>query len=846
MENIKGLDSPAKLEEALHELQVHQIELEFQNEELQHIQEALNATKNRYQELFKNAPVGYCSLNEKGQILEANLTTLALLDQTEESLVNTAITNYIFSEDQDTYYFCRQKVIAQLDSTQTCDLRLLKKDQSIFWAKLTLATSFNNASQTVFRLVIQDISEQKKSEEQLKLAASFFSAAGEGIMITDAQNNILKVNPSFTTITGYQAEEVIGQNPKILSSSENCQSFYEQLWNRLEKEGSWKGEIINRRKNGELIEVIMHITTIVNHVNEVQRYIALYSDNSLVKQRELQLKNLAHFDPLTGLPNRTLLADRINQAMILTQRTFNPMVLAFLDLDGFKEINDNYGHDQGDLLLVTLSKTMQKVLREGDTLARIGGDEFVILMPNLKHINDAVPLIKRLLETVALPIQIKKVKINVTASIGLTQFPQEITVDADQLMRQADQAMYQAKIAGKNRFEFFNLQLNDNLKAHYEYLDQISNGLNMGEFELYYQPKVEMRTGNLIGAEALIRWQHPDKGLLSPLTFLPQIEEHPLSITLGEWVIHQALKQLETWKTKNIAIAISVNISAHHLMQSNFAERLAEILAEHPSVNPADLQIEILETSQIEDLKHTTNMINLCNKLGVSFALDDFGTGYSSLTYLKKLPIHQIKIDQSFVKEMLYNINDLSILEAIISLAEAFQHEVLAEGVETIEQGNILLQLGCELAQGYAISKPLPASDFPNWLSNWQPPQEWINSELQTHDEVSLLFAKVEYQAWASSITAFLKGDYPYVPKLNQDECRFGKLINSIEHKQHQLQYPQNQAQWVDIKALHQKSHILAAELVSLNEQNNTLLLAQKLVAFKKLSKELLAKIAQL
>ena len=459
----------------------------------------------------------------------------------------------------------------------------------------------------------------------------------------------------------------------------------------------------------------------------------------ILKTHQAQLEHLAHFDALTHLPNRVLLADRLRHGMRQAQRRGRKLVVIFLDLDGFKTVNDNHGHEAGDQLLIALAARMMQSLREGDTLARIGGDEFVAVLGDLDDAAACIPILKRLLAAASQPLMVDAALVQMSASLGVTCYPQDHEVEADQLLRQADQAMYQAKLAGKDRYGFFDATQDNDIRNHHESIERMRQGLVANEFVLFYQPKVNMRTGAVIGAEALIRWQHPTNGLLPPGLFLPAIENHPLAIELGEWVIHTALGQMKLWQDQGLNLAVSVNVGARQLQQHNFVLRLQSILACHPDVKPSCLEIEILETSALEDLVRVSHVIEDCRKLGVLFAMDDFGTGYSSLTYLRHLRVNFLKIDQSFIRGMLDDTDDLTILEGVIGLARSFRREVIAEGVETVDQGTRLLQLGCELAQGYGIARPMPAREMPHWVTSWQPDPAWRRPLVADPAEVPLL-----------------------------------------------------------------------------------------------------------
>jgi diguanylate cyclase (GGDEF)-like protein/PAS domain S-box-containing protein len=569
-----------------------------------------------------------------------------------------------------------------------------------------------------------DITERKDAQKKLQLAAGVFTHALEGIMITTPQAVILDVNDAFTRITGYTRDEVLGQSPRMLSSGRHDADYYAAMWRSLNQDGYWYGEVWNRRKNGEVFAEMQAISAMRDAQGKVSQYISLFSDITERKAHESQLEHIAHFDALTNLPNRVLLADRLQQAMTQAQRRQQKLAVVYLDLDGFKAINDHHGHQTGDQVLITLAQRMKEALREGDTLARIGGDEFVAVLIDLQETQSSVPLLGRLLSAAAEPVQAGE-SVQVSASLGVTFYPQAHDIDADQLLRQADQAMYQAKLAGKNRYHFFDAAQDSSMRVHHESLERIRLALDRGEFVLHYQPKVNMHSGKVIGAEALIRWQHPEKGLLAPAAFLPVIEDHPLAVDVGEWVIDTALTQIELWGAAGLDLPVSVNIGARQLQQENFVQRLQALLARHPQVNAGSLELEVLETSALADIAQVSQVIEACATIGVKFALDDFGTGYSSLTYLKLLRVALLKIDQSFVRDMLDDPDDLAILQGVIGLALAFRREVIAEGVETVAHGTALLQLGCELAQGYGIARPMPPEQLPGWTAAWEPDAAW-------------------------------------------------------------------------------------------------------------------------
>ena len=564
----------------------------------------------------------------------------------------------------------------------------------------------------------QECADGQRKHDTLQVAASVFTHAREGISITDPSGTIIDVNEAFTRITGYAREEIIGRNPRILQSGRQTPEFYAAMWKAISTRGYWTGEIWNRRKNGSLFLEVITISAVRNAQGALQHYVAVFTDVTSERATERQLESIAHFDVLTELPNRVLLFDRLRQFMAHCQRRSSSLAVAFLDLDGFKAINDQYGHALGDQLLIALSRRMGEALREGDTLARIGGDEFVAVLVDLERSDDYQPIVERLLSAAATPVALGRHTLQGSASIGVTLFPHDFA-DAEQLLRHADHAMYQAKQAGKNRIAVFDVAHDAAQASQRQNLADIRAAHEQNQFVLYYQPKVNLQTGEVVGAEALIRWQHPQRGLVPPGEFLPIIENHVLSTLVDEWVIATALRQMSQWHGAGLKMKVSVNVRARQLLDAGFAQRLETLLAGQPDVPPDCLELEILESSALEDMAQVSELMRRCQALGVRFALDDFGTGFSSLTYMRRLPAEVIKIDQSFVRDLLSDADDLAIVQGVIGLAKAFRREVIAEGVETLEHGQVLLALGCELAQGYGIARPMPAGSLPAWTQSW-------------------------------------------------------------------------------------------------------------------------------
>lgn len=704
----------------LHELQVHQIELEIQNEVLREANNAEIIALHRYTELFDFAPISYFSLDCTSKIMRVNLQGANLLGVERLFLTERRFLTFVTQEHRVTFSDFLANVF-EMNSKQHCEISV-QVGKQILWLSIDANVGVNDTDCLVAAI---NITERKQVEEKLKRAASVFTSAHESIIVTDITGNIVEVNEAFSRMTGYSFEEVLGKNPRMLQSGRHSPEFYTEMWEAIMTKGFWRGEIWNCSKNGDLYPEMMTISAINNISGVTQHFVSLGTDISEVKTYQGQLEHIAHYDILTNLPNRILLADRLSQAMFQCQRHNRSLAVVFMDLDGFKAINDNYGHNVGDELLIAVSQRMKEALREGDTLARIGGDEFIAVLVDLEKVKDTEPVLERLLKAAADPVIVNDVVIKVSASIGLTIYPQD-GADAEQLMRHADQAMYIAKQAGKNRFHMFDTAQHSAVKLHRKSISDIRSAFDRREFVLYFQPKVNMHTGKVIGVEALIRWQHLVHGLVLPSEFLPIIEGHSVSLKLGSWVITSALSQICQWQNMGINLPISVNISVYQLQQDDFITCLQASLSDHPEVPPHFLEFEILETSALHDISKVSATMNACNKLGVRFALDDFGTGYSSLSHLRSLHAHLIKIDQTFVYDMLHDTDDLAIVEGVIGLAKAFRRDVIAEGVETVAHGNALLKLGCELVQGNGIARPMPGEDIPHWLSSWNSDDYWL------------------------------------------------------------------------------------------------------------------------
>lgn len=563
--------------------------------------------------------------------------------------------------------------------------------------------------------------------ERMRLSASVFEHGHDGILVTDADGRIIEVNPAFSRITGYPRDAALGKSPADVGFVAHDPDFFTRLWQTPAGTGEWRGETWNRRRNGELYAACLDLFVVRAEGEEVGNFVGVFSDITLVKEHQQHLEQMAYHDPLTQLPNRALLVDRMQQAIARAHRSGELLAVCYFDLDGFKPVNDHFGHEAGDQLLIKLARRVRDCLRESDTIARLGGDEFVVLLCGLQIEGEVQQTLERLLAAINVPFVLADGPVRLSASLGYTIYPQDNS-EADLLLRHADHAMYQAKVNGGGRYHLFDAEHDRQTRGKRLERQRIEAALPGHEFCLYYQPLVDMRQGVVVGLEALIRWQHPQMGLRAPSEFLPLIEDSLFAVTLGEWVIEEALRQLKAWMATGLQPKVSINISARHMMQADFAARLAAMLKQYPEVPPRLLELEITETAAIEDVAGVALVINSCKLLGVGFALDDFGVGYSSLTYLRRLPVEVVKIDQSFVRDMLHDSDDLAVVSGVISLSRDFQRQVVAEGVETAEHGLRLLQLGCDLAQGYGIARPMPAAAIPGWLAAYQPDPRWITT----------------------------------------------------------------------------------------------------------------------
>lgn len=552
--------------------------------------------------------------------------------------------------------------------------------------------------------------QQRVAAIKLEQAATVFEYSKEGIMVTDASNKIISVNRSFVEITGYAADEVVGQNPKILSSGLQPPEFYERMWVQIAETGSWQGEVWDRRKSGEVYPEALTVIQVKNGDGVVINHLAIFSDISERKIAQERIQQLAHYDVLTGLPNRVLFSDRLEQAIIAAQRNHSKIALLFLDIDRFKQINDTLGHGVGDRLLQTVGQRLLSCVREQDTVSRQGGDEFILVLSDAGCAGAEV-VAQKVLQSILQPYSIEEHDLRITASIGIAVYPDHAK-DSESLIRYADVAMYQAKENGRNCYSTFHPAMNESSYERLKLETALRGALERDELRVYYQAQVDLQDGRIVGCEALVRWLHPELGMIYPDRFIPLAEETGLIISINHWVLEQAIKQCRAWRDAGFnALTMSVNLSALQFRQHNLLLQVKDLLDKY-ELPPRFLDLELTEGILMQGVERTLVTLHELSAMGVILSLDDFGTGYSSLSYLKRFPIQQLKIDQSFVRDVINDASDATMVRTIILMAHSLKLDVIAEGVETQEQAAFLMQCGCERAQGYHFRRPVTAEEF--------------------------------------------------------------------------------------------------------------------------------------
>ena len=669
--------------------------------------------------IMRNARDGIHILDVDGNIIEASDSFCTMLGYTRDEIIGMNVVQWdaLFDRDE-----LKTKLREQFKHQHAVifETRHRCKDSQIIDVEISGLVLELEGHQVLFNSS-RDIGERKWADQQLRIAAIAFDSQ-EGIVVTDANMNILRVNSSFTKIAGYEEHEVVGCSPNILRSGRHETSFYDAMWKSINDTGAWQGEIWNRRKNGEIFLEYLTITEVKDQYDQLANYVATFVDVTLRKESVDKIQRLAFYDSLTELPNRALLQERLKLALAASHRSENWGALMFIDMDNFKTLNDTLGHDMGDLLLQQVAERLLSCVRDGDTVARLGGDEFVVMLENL---SGQCSVAATFAETIGHKIQVKlneNYQLSIheyrsTPSIGVTLFNGHVQT-TDELLKQADIAMYQAKTSGRNALRFFDPKMQTDINARVTLEKELRLAITENQFMLHYQAQLN-DDEQIIGAEVLIRWQHPLRGFISPAEFIPLAEETGLILIIGLWVLETACKQLKIWQasvhTEHLQLA--VNVSSKQFYQTNFVEQVTQVLAEQ-QINPERLKLELTESLVLDDIEGTIVKMHALRAMGIHFSMDDFGTGYSSLSSLKKLPLNQLKIDQSFVRDITSDEDDAVIVQTIIAMANKLGMEVIAEGVETQAQRLFLKNNDCLLFQGYLFSKPIPVDQFERLLKS--------------------------------------------------------------------------------------------------------------------------------
>ena len=670
----------------------------------------LKESEKRLNEAQRIAQVGSWELDITTGKLTWSDETFCLfeIDKTAFGASYEAFLNVIHPEDRDRV---NQAYTNSLETRVPYEIahRLRMPDGRIKWVNERCETFYDEQGKAIRSSgTVQDVTERKMAEESLRLYANVFEHSAEAILITDSDQHILAVNPTFTRLTGYTIDEIRGENPHILSSGLTSPETYRAMWTAVGEAGYWQGEIVDRRKDNTLYPKWMSISVVRDIEGHITHYVASFTDITERKVAEARISQLAYHDALTGLINRFSLQSQLEQALHMAHREQRALAVIFLDLDRFKIINDTLGHAVGDDLLKEVSNRLRDSVRGSDIVARLGGDEFVVVLTEVEDATAAARLADKILHTLAQNYRIGKNELHSTASIGLAFYPDD-GEDVETLMKNADTAMYHAKSVGRNNVQFFTTEMNQAAMKRLMLEQDLRVAVEAKQFELHYQPQLNSRDGRAVGVEALVRWRHPHNGLIFPAEFIPMAEETGLILQLGEWVLDEACRQLRAWRDHGVKdVTIAVNLSAHQLHSPVLLEQVAQAL-EKNGLTGSDLELEVTESVAMHDPAASISKLKALRDLGVRLSIDDFGTGYSSLSYLKLLPIHTLKLDQSFVRDIETDSNDVAICTATIALAHNLGLAVIAEGVETEAQRLLLTSHHCDFMQGYLFSRPLPA-----------------------------------------------------------------------------------------------------------------------------------------
>ena len=733
--------------------------------------------------VYNSADIGICVTDENRRFVRVNDAYCETYGYTREELIGQPFTRVLPEGIRETAARMHDEFLAGGDESAG-EWQVLRKDGSVRDIIVTAGRVATPDDRRFKVTTVTDITERKATESTLQRTEnelrSLIENLPDGILLENDARQVRLANQALMDLFA-------APDPPHTLIGSDCRDTAEVVKTQFKDPQGFSAGIEARIGRGipalaERLETTdgrilqRDYVPIPHDGDERAGHLWRYQDITEQIRAAEKIQRMTHFDTLTGLPNRFLLNDRLEQAILRLDRSSSLIAVAYIDLDGFKQINDTHGQTRGDWALNGIARRMRSSLREADVLARMGGDEFVVVLEGLPDRAAGEAVIEHLHATIGRETGWAPRKLPISASIGLTFYPQRETLQAEQLVRQADQAMYAAKRAGTSRRCIFDPEHDHAIRGHYAKIESIRQALAVGEFSLYYQPKVDLRSGTVIGAEALIRWQHPQRGLLSPAEFLPELEGTATSVEIGDWVMETAVEQIVAWRRQNRRIPVSINVDGHQIAQPDFVDKLCDCLRRHPDMEPDDLELEVLESSALEDIEGVRAVISACKEIGVGFALDDFGTGFSTLNYVKRLPAPTLKIDQGFVRNMLDDADDLAILDAVQGLARSFSRDTIAEGVETIEHGTMLLALGCRFAQGFGIARPMPPEALPTWIDQWTLPPQWQTSGPVHRDDLPALFATVDYRRWLYELERAIFGNGP-APALDPNACSLGRWL---------------------------------------------------------------------
>ncbi|MCF8179490.1 MAG: PAS domain S-box protein [Sulfuritalea sp.] len=673
-------------------------------------QRAVAESERELRGILDNLQDTYYRTDQEGRIVRASRSVEQLLGYSAEEMLGLKLTDFYCSQTD------RDKFLAEMAANgghiTGGESRLRHKDGHEVWVRTT-AHFMVDADGNVVGVegTTHDNTRRRRIEEELRLAAKVFESSGEAIMITDAEGCMISVNRAFTRVTGYSETDAVGRNARLLSSSRHGREFFSDMWRELLGSGYWQGEMWNRRKNGEVFPEWLSISSVRNAEEKITHFVAIFSDISERKAAEEKIAFLAHHDPLTGLPNRLLLKDRLERAITHGERAGDKVALLFVDLDRFKAVNDTFGHLVGDTLLRDAAQRLLACVRDSDTVSRHGGDEFLVVLTDLNSSEVPAQIAAKIMETLGEPFHIDAHEAVISASVGIAVYPDD-GADFDELLKKADTAMYHAKDSGRNVFRFYTQRMNADAQERLDLHGRMRRALERTEFVLHYQPLIDLKTGRIVGGEALVRWQSPEQGLVAPGQFIPAAEHSGLIVPLGEWVLAEACRELAHWQKAGCSqLSMAVNISSIQFRRGDVEQTVRQALAAS-GATPSMLELELTESILIDDAEQVLATIRQLQALGVRLAIDDFGTGYSSLSYLKRFAVDKLKIDQSFVRDIVSDPEDAAIVRAVVQMARSLGLNVVAEGVETEAVAAGLLALECDLAQGYYFGRPMPAEEF--------------------------------------------------------------------------------------------------------------------------------------